>query len=376
MKIILLNSCNRLALLFSLYFSCLFVGVFAGPSSPPCVLPYPNATSNDRPSVVFQESEVLVGFQLISRNLLVYYSDEHPLTLGINSVTIITATGKQNIFPFSFTKFNGTTPHCVSYPSVGSIFQASDLSGTDTATCTISKNCERPMPPSLFITDITNNPSSMSGDWQNYGLPIFPHQLCGVWKGASKTVNHQTTPPTVQIFPENDPTFTPNGWNLGSPDFNTTGLTNLGWGAVASWNIDQLGLLPYHSYRFQVLVHDGDQIHSGGDAGEACVNYVIPPPPSTTTGKFSTTSTTSSNTNSSNQNQSLIIGLVLGLGLGLAAILGAAMMVKKRKEIKKAIAEFKQKHPMLGKIFNNPLFTDKPFNNNLLFEAKNATALP
>src|SRR5207248_2025106 len=38
-------------------------------------------------------------------------------------------------------------------------------------------------------------------------------------------------------------------------------------------------LQPGHTYRVQILTHDGDQNKSGGDAGEFCVKLKIPGPP-------------------------------------------------------------------------------------------------
>ena len=43
------------------------------------------------------------------------------------------------------------------------------------------------------------------------------------------------------------------------------------YGAELIWNIDALGLDPAHRYRFQFIVHDGDQNKPGGDVGQACI---------------------------------------------------------------------------------------------------------
>ena len=51
------------------------------------------------------------------------------------------------------------------------------------------------------------------------------------------------------------------------------GLANEGFGAEARWNVH---LVAGHSYRLQVLVHDGDQNKTGGDVGQFCANVVIP----------------------------------------------------------------------------------------------------
>jgi len=42
------------------------------------------------------------------------------------------------------------------------------------------------------------------------------------------------------------------------------------------WNVSGLGLSAGHAYRLEFMVHDGDQNKSGGDAGESCMNVVVP----------------------------------------------------------------------------------------------------
>ena len=60
------------------------------------------------------------------------------------------------------------------------------------------------------------------------------------------------------------------------------------YGAEARWNVNSLQckdaqsgvvgpLQPGHVYRVQVLIHDGDQNGSGGDAGQSCSVIAIPP---------------------------------------------------------------------------------------------------
>ena len=43
-----------------------------------------------------------------------------------------------------------------------------------------------------------------------------------------------------------------------------------GYGTEVRWD---LRLEAGHNYRFQVMVHDGDQNKIGGDSGEACVTF-------------------------------------------------------------------------------------------------------
>ena len=131
------------------------------------------------------------------------------------------------------------------------------------------------MYPALFITDITNSPNSMAGDWQNYGTPVAPNAVFGTWKGAVVTIDKTKSPITTTVTPDADPAT--NNWNLGAgSDPVPTGLTNEGYGAEIRWDATKLGLVPGHAYRFQVMVHDGDQNKAGGDSGEACLAAVWP----------------------------------------------------------------------------------------------------
>jgi hypothetical protein len=122
--------------------------------------------------------------------------------------------------------------------------------------------------PSLFVSDISTDPSNRSGDWQQGGAPISPNAIFGSWKAAVRTVDNTKTPSVVTITPDADPAK--NNWMLAGGDTPPSGLANEGFGAEARWNVS---LVPGHSYRLQVLVHDGDQNKGGGDSGEACVLF-------------------------------------------------------------------------------------------------------
>jgi hypothetical protein len=123
--------------------------------------------------------------------------------------------------------------------------------------------------PVLFVTDISTDPNSKAGDWQQGGRPIAPNAVFGTWKAAVRTVDNTASPPAVTITPDADPAK--NNWTLGT-GANTppAGLSNEGFGTEARWNVS---LIPGHSYRLQVIVHDGDQNKAGGDSGEACVLF-------------------------------------------------------------------------------------------------------
>src|SRR5262249_25238892 len=72
-----------------------------------------------------------------------------------------------------------------------------------------------------------------------------------------------------------------NSWNLGpGADAAPAGLANEGYGAEIRWNLADLQargvLIPGHTYRFYVIVHDGDQNKVGGDCGQASFTYFYP----------------------------------------------------------------------------------------------------
>src|SRR5262249_54958697 len=120
-----------------------------------------------------------------------------------------------------------------------------------------------------------------SGDWQWGGTAIAPGAVFGTWKGVVRTVDYTPATPTVTVTCDADPVK--NNWNLGpGSDAPPAGLANEGYGAEARWRLDDLyrqGLLiPGHTYRFYVIVHDGDQNKVGGDCGQASFTYFYPGP--------------------------------------------------------------------------------------------------
>ena len=223
---------------------------------------YPYASSNPLTSTVFNESEVLAAIQpsgswpngIVS----VFYNDEHALTLGVRSVVVKSASGMTTtdytVSPLA------ASPSSVTNPQTGTNLLTGDQSGLDASL--------RPMWPALFVTEITTNSNSKAGDWQQGGRPISPNAVFGTWKAAVRTVDNTVSPPTVTIAPDADPAK--NNWNLGGGATPPAGLNSQGFGTEARWNV---ALVPGHSYRLQVIVHDGDQNKVGGDSGEACVLF-------------------------------------------------------------------------------------------------------
>jgi hypothetical protein len=230
----------------------------------PCLPPYPFASANPRTSIAFNESEVLRAFTVsvtnncLPKQIRVFYNDEHALTLGVRQVNVKTSAGTTTTdYPISALSGN---PGSVLNPLVGSMVMSGDQAGTDVS--------GRPMFPSLYITDITSDPTSLAGDWQSGGTAIPPHAVFGTWKGAVRTVDKTRNPAVVTVTPDVDPAK--NNWNLGSGDAPPAGLVNQGFGAEVRWETEQLGLLPGHTYRLYFTVHDGDQNKSGGDVGQGC----------------------------------------------------------------------------------------------------------
>jgi SdrD B-like domain len=241
---------------------------------------YPYASSNPLTSVAFNESSVLRAANLDTVNgyLDVWYNDEHALTLGVRQVNVTTSSGTTTT-NYSIASLSGN-PGSATNPDVGASYTPStnqttliNEGGTDTS--------GRPMTPMLFITDITNNPNDRSGDWQWGGAGYAPSQVYGTWKAAVKTVNYTTATPTVTVSCDADPAK--NNWNLGTgADAPPAGLSNEGYGAEIRWNLNDLyaqGVLQAgHTYRFYVMVHDGDQNKSGGDSGQASYTFSYPGP--------------------------------------------------------------------------------------------------
>jgi hypothetical protein len=235
-----------------------------GPQLTDCGYPYSSA--NPLTGVIFNESEVLAAIQPLGGSpvgtVRLFYNDEHALTLGVRHVDVVSATGTSGKdYPVSPLL---AIPGSVLWPETGTNELAGDFSGLD--------QWLRPMWPALFITDITDDPNNRSGDWQQGGVPWNPNAVFGTWKAAVRTVDTTLTPSELSLTPDADPTK--NTWDLG-PDADPVPTAQItkkaeGYGAEVVWN---LSLAAGHSYRVQVMVHDGDQNKVGGDVGEACLNF-------------------------------------------------------------------------------------------------------
>jgi hypothetical protein len=215
------------------------------PSCTPGITIPPATGGNDNcgyPTASFVESTTLAAINAVGGGsspaiIQVFYNDEHALTLGC-------ATASAPVSPLS------TDPAAVHYPQTG------DPACVDTV--------GRPLRPVVFITDLSVDPSCKAGDLQQGGPAYDPVAIFGSWKSATEDANHVGTPATT------DPAA--NHWDLTSQadplPASASTLTDK-YGTEMRFEV---GLISGHSYRIQVIAHDGDQ-NKGGDSGEACATF-------------------------------------------------------------------------------------------------------
>jgi hypothetical protein len=191
-----------------------------GPGEANCIATIP------RTCISWKESGVLAAFLAPSNDsiLRAWYQDEHALTLGVGIVSPITKS-----------------PDFVLNPNTGNP-DGVDLAG-------------RPSRPALFITDITNNPSDRSGDWEYGGISYNPTAIYGTWKALNA----------------NNPVS--NGRNLGPGSTDPPASVLDKYVSEIQWDLSKYNLVHGRVYRLEFMVHDGDG--GGGDAGEKCatINY-------------------------------------------------------------------------------------------------------
>ena len=238
---------------------------------------YPYASSTPLTSIEFNESEVLRAIRpTIDASggiVSLLYNDEHAMTMGVRQVVVTGGAGASTTdYPVSPLT---TDPGSVLNPQTGTNALTGDQSGLDPSL--------RPLWPVLYVTDVTKDPTNRVGDWQMGGRPINPNAVYGTWKSAIRTVDKSTSPPTVSVTPDADPAK--NDWSFILNDPVPAGIKDEGWSAEVRWGVI---FQPGHSYRLQVIVHDGDQNKVGGDCGEACIVFCAggntTPPPGCPTG--------------------------------------------------------------------------------------------
>ena len=219
--------------------------VSGAPSCTPGITIPPATGGNDScgyPATSFVESTTLCAINAVGGGakpaiVQVFYNDEHALTLGC-------ATSNAPVSPLS------TNPEALNYPQTG------DPACVDTE--------GRALRPVLYVTDISADPGCTAGDQQKGGPAYDPVAIFGTWKSATEGAGNVGTPETA------DPKT--NSWNLTSsadPVPAAATACKEGFGTELRYEV---GLISGHSYRLQVIVHDGDQ-NKGGDSGEACAVF-------------------------------------------------------------------------------------------------------
>lgn len=277
-----LNAWILIALITSLITNPLKTNAQSGCTT--CLLGYPDNSHLPQSAVEFNESEVLramspgptvCGLTSLPTTIKMWYNDEHAMTLGVRRVTVKKSSGITTtdypVSPYSGTLNNG---QCISGNiQFGTQISTGAQSGNDVA---LPNGNGRPLRPVLYLTDLTvMGSNSRAGDWQQGGTGYNPTSICGSWKAATKFVDSTKNPVAVFVIPDADPPK--NNWNLAGAPPPPAGTSNEGYGTLVQWDVAALGLIPGHTYRVQVMVHDGDQNKQGGDAGEMCSTLVVEP---------------------------------------------------------------------------------------------------
>ncbi|GEM_PF-1664165 len=204
-------------------------------------------------ATTFNESTIMCGIYAAGggkdpAQIQAYFNDEHAMTLGCATTT----------YPVSAMPSN---PGAMYYPQLG------DPSCNDTV--------GRPMRPTLYVTDITFDPDCKTGDQQTGGTAYDPIAVFGTWKSATgntpgpdpKAMNYWTLGAGSDPIPASVSAQCPcSGAGKLCPG---SGKTGKGYGMEVKYEV---GLISGHSYRLQIMGHDGDQTQ-GADAGEACAIF-------------------------------------------------------------------------------------------------------
>jgi len=191
---------------------------------------------NSEPSILWATDPAPGGVASQGGLIKAFYQDEHALTLGFGNVSKMTVLSASS--------------HLVN-PNFGDMTK-------------IDPN-KFPYYPAIFISDITDDQNNRNGDAQNGGKAYPPDELYGTWKAlaaSDPSRNNDNLGSGADLFPSKTNVSTSGGHR--EPGFTTEII----------WKVDNLGLTPGHLYRAQIILHDGDQTHSGsvvtGDIGENC----------------------------------------------------------------------------------------------------------
>ncbi len=249
-----------------------FVFVPVPPSSE-CTLGYPDNSSLPRSRVAFNESEVLRAYGRSPGEIRMWYNDEHAMLLGIRQVYLDLPKPATDIFiNHLVAPMVGSPARAIGSP--GSTRPQYVLTGLEAVTGDggAIDPSGRPVFPSVFVTDITTDPTSRAGDWQQGGTPYRPNKVFGTWKATVLHLNYSATKLTSREFIlDDDPVK--NHRNLGPGATPVpAGVPDEGFSSEVVWTIAGLGLNPNRNYRLQFMVHDGDMNKTGGDVGQACMN--------------------------------------------------------------------------------------------------------
>jgi len=265
----------------------------------PDVCGYPKKIANNtRAGVVFTENDAIPVAGLTSgtdpntNTFAAWYTEEFALILGVKEFDK-TSSSKDTAAVAIGTppKLGLLTP---TYPLAETVDQAG-----------------RPVRPVIYLTDLTLTPGGTSGDWQMGGTSHDPTSIFGTGKGAISPVGgglYGESPGPAQ-----------NHFNLGAGADTTTpgnknfsaggGFQDQGFSSEIAWSLSSLSLVSGHTYRAQVIVHQGDTASDGwggwswgGDdeeqqhrdviqAGEYCTTFTAPqttPSCSSASGYYST----------------------------------------------------------------------------------------
>ena len=212
---------------------------------------YPTSSGTPLASVVFNESDVLRAIRSVggalAGTICVFYNDEHALTLGVRQVVV---KDSERHAPRPTIRSRRSPPIPAARPSPLDRHEpagrrserARRLAAADVAGAVRHRHHRRSHEP--------RRATGNRGDGR-----ANPNAIFGSWKAAVRTVDKTKTPRRRVIHtPDADPAK--NNWTLAGGDPVPSGLKDEGYGAEARWNV---ALIAGHTYRIQVMVHDGDQ---------------------------------------------------------------------------------------------------------------------
>jgi hypothetical protein len=223
--------------------------------SAPATICIPGTDFGDEPGILYAFSPGSNETIGTGGQIKVWYYDEHALTLGVNP---------------GVTPFNAATKTAIN-PSIG--VPASDPAARDGTSLNFL------FYPGLYLTDITDDETSRTGDAQNGGVGYPPSIVYGYWKA----------------YGTDDPPFVGGDTNKGTLPaaadqvssiptqyINTmTGErgTETEYSAEIIWNVSDLKingapLSPNRRYRAQFVIHDGDMTR-GADIGLGCTCLLL-----------------------------------------------------------------------------------------------------